>query len=311
MTTEETLKARKSQFIQIFAGVHSINSESPEGFLQCENMFESELFNFLQMFKAAPKLEATTTESRANVFLEVVSNGLTFSPSIGHVYLTQRIFTTETPGTDDQGRPVVYKNQEARLQWQKTVDGKLFLCVKAGSVVSIKPPVIVYEGDAYSYTDRSGDDELVYTERKEKKDDDRIIGGYVWVREPNNIKTLYRMDISDLDRLKEYSARQNGTQGANALYKSGKNGQVDTGFFKTKIKSHALNNYMDKATALSGYSAILEDNDWSRGYREPEEEKEPEASAEVPPKPITKPEVLPVPQGTPAPKNNNPNAFQM
>ncbi len=293
MTTEETLKERKSQFITIFAGLHGIDTQDPAGFLLCENMFESELFNFLQMFKADQKRETTTPDSRAAVFLEVVSNGLTFSPAMNQVYLMQRNFTVETEGMSN-GQKTIVKTSEARLQWQKTVDGKLFLCIKAGSVVSIKPPVIVYQGDHYQYEDRSGEDHLQYIERADKTDNDKIIGGYVWVREPGGVKTLFRMDMQDIDRLVGYSAR-NGGGTANALYKGGPGGQIDRGFFKTKIKTHALNNYMDKATALSNHSAILEDNEWSRSYSEPEgteETSEPEAA---PPTQSTPPVVLPEP----------------
>ncbi|MFZ1790429.1 MAG: hypothetical protein WAT92_19060 [Saprospiraceae bacterium] len=74
------------------------------------------------------------------------------------------------------------------------------------------------------------------------------------------------MSVEEASRLIKFSEKANGGK-ANALYTSGPDGQIDSGFFSTKIAKAALKNKRKKKTVNDNYfdEEIIEENS-SEGY---------------------------------------------
>lgn len=188
--------------------------------------YELEKFNFLNEIHTKGYNDCTQI-SIMGVFLDVMSAGLTFNKQMNHVYVMTRS-TKLANGT-----------YEKRLVFQVQADGKEFLAVKAGSIKRMSKPVIVYEGDKWGIkTNDQGDIVIVY--ESNPNHGTKIIAGFIYIVYPDGSREPFYMEESDINRLAWYSAKQNGSRGANVLYTS-MNGQIDTGFFKAKLMTHALN----------------------------------------------------------------------
>ncbi len=211
------LDKAKERFVKIFQANHRV-SES-----EAEQMYEVEAFTFKKQIIDNPALSECTEASILMTFLAVVSNGLTFNNSQKLVYLMTR---------NVRG--------EKQLVYQTTPDGKIYLCQKAGSVKDVSKPVIVYEGDqievSYNHVNYSPK-----IPRNEK-----IIGGFCTVTYLDSRQEVVWVDVKDMETNRKASEKQNrGT--ANALYSSN-GGQIDIGFFSSKIINSALKNKSKKGT---------------------------------------------------------------
>lgn len=224
--------------------------------------YELEKFNFLNEIHTKGYNDCTQI-SIMGVFLDVMSAGLTFNKQMNHVYIMTR--STKLPnGT-----------YEKRLVFQVQADGKEFLAVKAGSIKRMSKPVIVYEGDKWGIkTNDQGDIVIMY--ESNPNHGSKIIAGFIYIVYPDGSREPFYMEESDIKRLAGYSAKQNkGT--ANTLYTS-MNGQIDTGFFKAKLMTHALNHI--------GKAAIAKANEVNEDFVEEKPsvfvaEHDPEVSATI------------------------------
>lgn len=221
----------KSRFVSIYQAVHKVDNETAQQF------FEVESFNFKRIVNENAGLQKCSDVSVAGTFLEVVSNGLSFDSSSKHVYMMPRNVKTAT-------------GWETRMTYSYASDGLIFLCTAAGSIQGCTPPVVVYEGDKIEVGSSNGATFVNHTKvipRASKK----ILGGYVYVTVRGKQEAFW-MDIEEVERLSSFSAKSNKGK-ANALYTSGPDGQVDEGFFKTKIVKAALKNYRKKKTLSDNY----------------------------------------------------------
>jgi recombinational DNA repair protein RecT len=214
------------KFTAIYKAVHKCNIED------AKNFFEIEKFAFRAALESTPVLKECSELSVASTFLEVISNGLSFEKSAQHVYLIPR-------------NVKVGDQWEKRMTYSYASQGIIYLCKAAGSIQDCTPPQIVFEGDDIEV--KTVDGRLVVNHskaipRKSKK----ILGGYCYVN-TNVDREAFWMDIEEVERLIQYSAKANKGN-PNELYKSGPDGQIDTGFFGTKIIKAALKNYRRKKT---------------------------------------------------------------
>ena len=220
----------KEKFISIYQAVHKVDYDS------ATNFFEVEAFNFRKAIEENTYLQDATELSVAGVFLEVISNGLSFDKSSNHVYLI--------PRNVKKGN-----GWEKRLTYQYAADGLIHLTKSAGSIVNASVTV-VYEGD----------DIKVITENNQKiinhapaipRQSSKIIGGFAIITLNDRGDTdAFWMDVSEISRLAKFSEKANRGK-TNALYTSGTDGQIDEGFFKTKILKAALKTYSKKKTLAS------------------------------------------------------------
>lgn len=227
------LDKAKDRFVKIFQANHRVSE------LEAEQMYEVEAFTFKKQIIDNPALSECTESSILMTFLAVVSNGLTFNNSQKLVYLMTRSVRNAAGGYDKH------------LVYNVTPDGKIFQCQKAGSVKDVSKPVIVYEGDHIEITYNHVD----YSPKIPRGD--KIIGGFCVISYNDGRNEVVWVDIKDMEINKKASAKQNGKYDKttkktvpgepNELYTSN-DGQINPGFFSSKIINAALKNKAKKAT---------------------------------------------------------------
>lgn len=211
------------RFAKIFGAVQKLNTE------EAKQTHAVESFHFLKEI-TEKNLHDVSPISAMGVFLDVVSNGLSFASGAKHVYLMTRNVNV---GTKDQPR------WEKRLVYSTSPDGKIFQAQRAGSIEYVTKPVIVYEGDDFAVSTNEHGEQIIRHQVKFPRASQKIVAGYVYVVFKGGKREPFWMDQQDIERLKGYSAKQNKGN-ANALYNV--NGQIDPGFFGAKLINFALKN---------------------------------------------------------------------
>lgn len=231
ITPKLAVESSADKFITIFSGVHNVSSD------KAKLMFETEKFSFLKKLDEQ-SLSDCSPISITGAFLDVISNGLSFDKASKHVYLMSR--------NAKKGDA-----WEKRLIHEVTVDGIIFLASNAESISHVSRPIIVYAGDHIEIKDG-----VIHHSPVIPRQSGKIVGGFCYLHYSNGRNEGFWMDVADIPRLASYSAKQNkGT--ANALYTSGLEGQIDIGFFQTKILKQALKNMRTKP--VHGTSRMLSD----------------------------------------------------
>lgn len=229
--------ATTDRFVTLFKALHKV---SPE---EAKEMYELEKFHFMKELQEKSIPQEVTPISAMGVFLDVVSNGLSFSGTSKHVYLMSR--NTKGPN-----------GYETRLVYSTQPDGKIFQCQRSGAIDYVTKPVMVYEGDDFSPSTNEAGMQIIMHRPKFPRTSNVLLAGYVYVVFKGGHREPYWMDMNDVARLKGYSAKNNGKwEGGkkvdgnpNALYTSN-NGQIDPGFFGAKLINFALKNVRKSGTA--------------------------------------------------------------
>lgn len=217
-----------AKFVKLVSAVQRIGSD------KAADIYELEKFHFMKEIQEK-KLEDSSQLSAMGVFLDVVSNGLSFASGAKHVYLMSRNIK-------------VGDNWEKCLVWSATPDGKIYQCQRSGAIDHVTKPVMVYDGEPIKMRNLNGMLQIDHEPNPMRKPGALLIGGYVYVVFKGGAREAFWMDLNDVERLKGYSAKNNKTA-ANALYTSGPGGAIDTGFFGAKLISHALKNIRKNAIA--------------------------------------------------------------
>lgn len=217
------------QFITTLMKIHRMSQE------EAETIFSKESLYYRKSFQTNDKLTKCTGISLYSAFLEIAVNNLSIQPGQkSEAYLESRSTKVKITGAADS--------------WVQTANfvitayGELNLRIRSGQIIRMNNPIILYEGDYFQpKSNERGELTIEYfpaIPRKSKK----IYGSYVCIVLPNNGIDFKWMLQDDIDRLKGYSLRQNGTSGANALYTS-QDGGIDPGFLSTKTIKHAMAAY--------------------------------------------------------------------
>lgn len=214
------------KFTAIYRAVHKCSNED------AANFFEVEKFQFKTLLQSTPALMECDELSIGSTFLEVISNGLSFEKSANHVYLIPR-----SVKVGDQW--------VKRMTYSYAAPGIIYLCKAAGSIQDCTNPVIVYEGDDIEVRTVNGVLTINHSRAIPQKSK-KILGGYCFIN-TGRTREAFWMGIDEIERLIGYSAKANKGN-PNELYKSGHDGQIDSGFFATKIVKAALKNYRRKKT---------------------------------------------------------------
>lgn len=223
--------AIKESFISVLMKIHGKN----EG--DAEMVFEKELLYFKKALSENQKLSQCTGISLYSAFLEIATNGLSIQPGgKSEAYLESR---AAKDGRDGNG-------QDKWIQVARfviTAYGELNMRIRAGQIIRMNNPQVIYEGDKFQpRTNEQGVlivDYAPVIPRKSKK----IIGCYVCIVLPKNQYDFKWLLEDDIQRLAKYSIPRSGTNPqANALYSSN-DGQIDPGFLEAKTIKHAMRAY--------------------------------------------------------------------
>lgn len=220
-------KETEDKFVRIISSVRSVDEQ------RALQQYEVELFSYGQMLINVSDANLCTDLSRSAVFLEVISSGLSFTSNEPLVYLMARNVKLKTKDGE---------KWEKRLYYRTSPDGKIHLAKISNAILDITKPTIVYEGDNISINNN------VITYSPKIPRNEKIIGGFCMVYLQSGVQEAIWVDVKDMDRHKGASEKQNGGKFANPLYTSN-NGQIDAGFFSSKIINIALKNKVKKINA--------------------------------------------------------------
>ena len=126
---------------------------------------------------------------------------------------------------------------------------------RSGQIRHADNPVLVYEGDEFSFSDKGGRKEVEYVCHLPHTGK-RIVACYLRITRADGSVDYSVMTEEDWVRLAQYSARQNRS-GANALYGVDQKGivNIDPGFLMAKCIKHAFKTY---PKARVGHATQLE-----------------------------------------------------
>ncbi len=229
----------QNKFVQLYNDIHGSNRGSL--------VFEKEKFNFLKSISESTELQQATSLSLYGCFLDIAVLGLSLdkgSKPLAYM-LTRNAKTKDKEGKD---------KYEKRAYVEVSPYGELAIRIRAGQIKHADNPVIVYDCDKIriGLNAQLKRTVLEYEAKIPRSENAKIVGGFIRVERHDGSYEVPWMDIADVDRLIEYSEKNNAkwdkeqnkkVKGqANALYYSN-NGQIDTGFFEAKIIKHAFRAY--------------------------------------------------------------------
>lgn len=214
-----------------------------------EAAFERESRFFNRLLSDNADLQKGTHFSLFTAFIDLAVCGLSLEPGARALcYLIGRNQKT-SPKLDAQGRPMkdskgypVY-NWEGRVVLTVSAYGELVLRERSGQIRHADNPVLVYEGDEFSFSDKGGRKEVEYVCHLPHTGK-RIVACYLRITRADGSVDYSVMTEEDWVRLAQYSARQNRS-GANALYGVDQKGivNIDPGFLMAKCIKHAFKTY--------------------------------------------------------------------
>lgn len=199
-----------------------------------EAAYERESIYFNKLLREKPELQNGTRFSLFTAFIDLAICGLSLEQ--GARALCYLIGRNVNIGTRE--RPV----WEGRVVLTISAYGELVLRARAGQIRHADNPVLVYENDEFSFSDRGGRKEVNYTCRLPHAGK-RVIACYLRITRADGSIDYSVMTEEDWVRLAGYSASQDKrNHRPNALYTSN-NGSIDTGFLMAKCVKHAFNTY--------------------------------------------------------------------
>lgn len=196
--------------------------------------YERESIYFNKLLREKPELQNGTRFSLFTAFIDLALCGLSLEQ--GARALCYLIGRNVNVGTRE--RPV----WEGRVVLTISAYGELVLRARAGQIRHADNPVLVYENDEFSFSDRGGRKEVNYTCRLPHAGK-RVIACYLRITRADGSIDYSVMTEEDWTRLAGYSASQDRrNHRPNALYTSN-NGSIDTGFLMAKCVKHAFSTY--------------------------------------------------------------------
>jgi hypothetical protein len=120
--------------------------------------------------------------------------------------------------------------------------GELVLRARAGQIRHADNPVLVYDNDEFSFSDKGGRKEVDYTCHL-PHNGHKVVACYLRITRADGTIDYSVMTEEDWSRLAQYSAKQDRkNHQANELY-TANDGAIDTGFLMAKCIKHAFKTY--------------------------------------------------------------------
>lgn len=245
----------RSQFIYVYNMIWKDGGEAA---------YEREASNFNKLLRENTNLSKCTALSGFFAFIDLAVRGLSLEQGTQAVcYLLPRNYKVVTP----EGKEI----WENRCNLTISGYGELVLRVKAGQIRHADNPVIVYEGDEFSYGETDGRKYVNYRCNLPRTSD-KIIACFLKITRCDGSIDYSVMTESDWKRLEKFSSNNNARYDAqtrqrvagpaNELYTS-VNGSIDTGFLMAKCIKHAFKTYpklsIGKGTQFE--SEVIDAND--------------------------------------------------
>lgn len=225
----------RSQFINVYDMIWKRGGESA---------YERESINFNKQLRDNDKLRNCTPLSVFFAFIDLAVRGLSLEAgSQAMCYLLPRNYKA---GIDANGKDV----WETRCNLTISGYGELVLRVRAGQILHADNPVIVYEGDEFSFGESDGRKYVNYR-CNFPRTSDRVVACFIKITRVDGSIDYSVLLENDWKRLAGYSGKNNAywdkerrqkVERPNELYTSN-DGQIDTGFLAAKCIKHAFKTY--------------------------------------------------------------------
>lgn len=225
----------RTQFINVYNAIWKEGGEVA---------YEREAMYFNNQLRDSEQLRGCTGMSVFFAFIDLAVRGLTLEPGGQALcYLLPRNYCV---GKNQQGKNVYEKRCNLTISGY----GELVLRAKAGQVLHADNPVIVYEGDEFSFGEKDGRKYVNYCCRLPRTSN-HIIACFLKITRPDGTIDYSVMTEQDWKRLSDFSGKANRywddekrkyVENPNQLYTSF-DGQIDTGFLKAKCIKHAFKTY--------------------------------------------------------------------
>lgn len=211
-----------------------------------EAVYEREAIHFNRLLADNANLKACTPVSIFIAFIDLAVCGLSVEPGVRALaYLQPRGYKT---GAKDNNGKDIY---EQRCTLIISGYGELVQRTRAGQIRHADNPVIVYEGDGFSFTDRGGTKSVEYTLNINHNPQKPVACFMRITRADGSIDYTVLLE-EDWRRLAAYSGKANKkwdnntkayVEVPNALYSSGEGNRIDSGFLMAKCIKHAFKTY--------------------------------------------------------------------
>lgn len=242
---------------------------------------ESIYFNKALRDNEGGKLQRATPFSIFTAFIDLAVCGLSLEP--GTRALAYLMGRNTNIGTRDN------KQWEARCVLTISGYGELVMRTRAGQIRHADNPVLVYDNDQFSFCDVDGRKSVSYT-CNIPHTGHAIVACYIRITRADGSIDYSVMYPEDWQRLACYSAKQNGSRGANELYGVDNNGisNIDPGFLMAKCIKHAFKTYpkvrIGRGTELQSQQeeqpGLSDDEIYGFTPDHPAKEEEPQAAPE-------------------------------
>lgn len=198
--------------------------------------YERESIFFNKILADNQTLQRGTHFSLFTAFIDLAVCGLSLEP--GTRALAYLIGRNVNVGTREKA---VW---EGRVVLTISAYGELVLRERAGQIRHADNPVLVYDNDEFSFSDRGGRKEVDYTCHLPHTSH-RIIACYLRITRADGSIDYSVMTEEDWVRLAQYSAKNNRKGGANELYGVDQQGvvHIDPAFLMAKCVKHAFKTY--------------------------------------------------------------------
>ena len=216
------------------------------GETNAEATYEREAIHFNRLLADNQTLKACTPVSIFIAFIDLAVCGLSVEPgSRALAYLQPRGYKT---GAKDAGGNDIF---EQRCTLTISGYGELMQRTRAGQIRHADNPVIVYEGDGFSFSDHNGMKSVEYTLNINHNAEKPVACFMRITRADGSIDYAVLLE-EDWRRLAGYSGKANRKWDGNArryierpnnLYTSGAGNSIDTGFLMAKCIKHAFRTY--------------------------------------------------------------------
>ena len=255
-----------------------------------EAVYEREAIHFNRLLADNANLKACTSISIFIAFIDLAVCGLSVEPGTRALaYLQPRGYKT---GKKNANGKDIY---EQRCTLIISGYGELIQRTRAGQIRHADNPVIVYEGDGFSFTDKGGTKSVEYTLNINHNPEKPISCFMRITRADGSIDYAVLLE-EDWRRLAGYSAKANKkwddntrtyVETPNALYTSGEGNRIDSGFLMAKCIKHAFKTYpklrIGKGTTYESDEAPRQEDDfYGMGDNQPNETPKEESFAPAP-----------------------------
>lgn len=234
-----------------------------------EAAYEREAIHFNRLISDSASLKACTPVSIFIAFIDLAVCGLSVEPGVRALaYLQPRGYKT---GAKDQSGKDIY---EQRCTLTISGYGELIQRTRAGQIRHADNPVIVYEGDGFSFTDHNGTKSVEYT-LNINHNPERPVACFMRITRADGSIDYAVLLEEDWRRLAGYSGKANKkwdnnrreyVETPNALYSSGEGNRIDSGFLMAKCIKHAFKTYpkmrIGKGTTYEADETPRQDDDF-------------------------------------------------